>query len=81
MARHSDAIREHPKITVDPAVMGGKPCIAGTRITVETIIRRFAERYTIDEVLADYPTIGEADVLAALEFAADVTGTLPEKVG
>ena len=47
------------RISHDPRVMGGKPCIAGTRITVEIILRRFAERYTINEVLADYPTIQE----------------------
>jgi uncharacterized protein (DUF433 family) len=46
---------KHPLIETDPAIMVGKPCIAGTRITVETIVRRFAEGYSMAELLADYP--------------------------
>jgi uncharacterized protein (DUF433 family) len=62
------------RIISKPEVMGGKPCIAGTRITVEVIVRRFAERYTLAEVLEDYPTISEPDVQAALEYAVSLAG-------
>ena len=68
------------RIISKPDVMGGKPCIRGTRIPVETVVRRFAERYAIDEVLADYPIITEDDVRAALEYAAALAAALPEKV-
>jgi uncharacterized protein (DUF433 family) len=62
------------QIISKPDVMGGKPCISGTRITVEVIVRRFAEHYTLAEVLEDYPTITEPDVRAALEYAAKLAG-------
>jgi uncharacterized protein (DUF433 family) len=62
------------RIVSKPDVMGGKPCVAGTRITVEVIVRRFAEHYTLSEVLDDYPTISEPDVREALEYAAKLAG-------
>jgi uncharacterized protein (DUF433 family) len=67
------------QISIDPSVMVGKPCIAGTRITVELIVRRFAEGYNMSDVLADYPHLTEAGVKAALAYAADVVARLPEK--
>ena len=63
------------RIVSKPDVMGGKPCITGTRITVEVIVRRFAERYTLAEVLDDYPPLTEPDVRAALEYAAQLAGS------
>ena len=68
-----------PAITINPDVMLGKPCIAGTRITVELIVRRFSEGYTMADVLADYPHLTAAGVRAALEFAAELAGRIPEK--
>ena len=50
--------------------MMGKPCVVGTRITVETILNRFAEHYSMDVLLDDYPTLTREDVEAALTFAA-----------
>ena len=70
---------EHPLISIDPAVMVGKPCIAGTRITVELIVRRFAEGYTLDDILADHPHLTAEGVRAALEYAAELAGRVPEK--
>ena len=66
----------HPLISADPAVMVGKPCIAGTRITVELIVRRFAEGYTAADILEDYPHLTAAGVQAALEYAADLAGRI-----
>lgn len=59
--------------------MVGKPCIAGTRITVEMVVRRFAEGYSMTELLSDYPHLTEADVRAALAYAADIVAKVPEK--
>jgi uncharacterized protein (DUF433 family) len=59
--------------------MVGKPCIAGTRITVELIVRRFAEGYAMSDILADYPHLTETGVKAALAYAADVVARLPER--
>jgi uncharacterized protein (DUF433 family) len=68
-----------PLIVSDPAVMLGKPCIAGTRITVELIVRRFAEGYRMEEILADHPHLIEDGVRAALAFAAEVVGRMSEQ--
>lgn len=61
----------HPRIYSDPAVMMGKPCISGTRITVELVLRKLGHGNTIDDLLDDYPHITKEDVLAAQAFAAD----------
>lgn len=60
----------HPRISVDPAVLVGKPCIKGTRITVELILKWLAAGRTSDELLEAYPFIEREDIEAALEFAA-----------
>ena len=58
------------RITFDPQVMGGKPCIRGMRVTVGTLVGLMAAGKTIDEVLAAYPYIERQDVLEALTYAA-----------
>ena len=58
------------RITFDPQVMGGKPCIRGMRVTVGTIVVLLATGKTIDDVLAAYPYLEADDVRAALEYAA-----------
>ncbi len=58
------------RIVADHRVMGGVPCIRGTRIPVATVIGLFAQGQSIDEILADYPQLSVEDVRAALEFAA-----------
>ena len=59
-----------PRITVDPARMGGLPCIRDTRMTVSAVLGQLAAGRTIDEILADFPYLGRPDVLAALKYAA-----------
>jgi len=61
----------HPRISIDPAVMVGKPCIKGTRITVELILRWLSEGRSFAELLEAYPHITEDDIKAALAYAAD----------
>lgn len=58
------------RITLDPTIMGGKPCIRGTRVTVGTIVGLLATGYTIAEVLEAYPYLAEEDIRAALSYAA-----------
>ena len=62
---------DHPRITKIPGVMGGKPCIKGTRITVEVLIDHLSAGETVAELLEGYPDITEGDVRAALAYAAD----------
>lgn len=58
------------RITFNPEVMGGKPCIRGMRVTVGTIVGLIASGKTVDEVLLDYPYLEREDVLQALSYAA-----------
>jgi uncharacterized protein (DUF433 family) len=59
------------RISVDHRIMGGVPCVVGTRIPVSTIVGLLAQGYTTEKILAGYPTLGADDIAAALEFAAD----------
>jgi uncharacterized protein (DUF433 family) len=58
------------RITFDPEIMGGKPCIRGMRVTVGTLVGLVASGKTVDEVLADYPYLEREDILEALSYAA-----------
>jgi uncharacterized protein (DUF433 family) len=63
----------HARISIDPAVMMGKPCIKGTRITVELILRKLGAGRSFADLLEAYPNLTEDDLRAALAFAADYT--------
>jgi uncharacterized protein (DUF433 family) len=58
------------RITHDPAVMGGRPCIRGMRVTVGTVVGLLASGHSVDEVLTTYPYLEKDDVQAALSYAA-----------
>jgi uncharacterized protein (DUF433 family) len=60
----------YERITVDPAQMGGLPCIRGLRVTVSAVLGQLAAGQSIEDVLADFPYLEREDVLAALEYAA-----------
>lgn len=57
-------------IVRDPKICGGEPVVRGTRVTVRTILASLAEGATIQEILADFPTLTERDVRAVIAFAA-----------
>lgn len=63
-------MNDFPRITQNPSVMGGKPCIRGLRVTVGMIVGQIGAGRTIDEVLADYPYLQREDILEALRYAA-----------
>jgi uncharacterized protein (DUF433 family) len=58
------------RVTRDPAVMGGRACIRGMRVTVGMIVGQIGAGTTIDELLAAYPYLEREDVLQALQYAA-----------
>jgi uncharacterized protein (DUF433 family) len=58
------------RITQNPAVMGGKPCIRGMRVTVGMVVGQIGAGLSIDQLLADYPYLEREDVLEALRYAA-----------
>jgi uncharacterized protein (DUF433 family) len=61
---------ELDRITFDPQVMGGKPCIRGMRVTVGTVVGLIASGATPEEILDDYPYLEREDITAALSYAA-----------
>lgn len=61
----------HDRITQDPAIMGGKPVIKGTRITVEHILRECAAGVSVEDYVDQHSHITVEDVRAALAYAAD----------
>jgi uncharacterized protein (DUF433 family) len=59
-----------PRITVNPAVMGGKPCIRGMRVTVGMILGNLGAGVSIEELLQSYPYLEREDVLEAMRYGA-----------
>jgi uncharacterized protein (DUF433 family) len=68
--RYHIDVQQFDRITMDPEVMGGKPYIRGMRVTVGMIVGAMAAGRTVEQLLADFPYIEEADILEALAFAA-----------
>lgn len=58
------------RITIDPEVCHGKPCIRGLRYPVETVLEWLASGMTTEDILADYEDLERADIQAVLAFAA-----------
>ena len=58
------------RITRDPRIMGGKPCICGMRVTVGTVVGLVASGRTNEEILREYPYLEAADIAEALSYAA-----------
>ena len=75
MATRTKTVSLGGRIEANPDVMLGKPVIRGTRITVECLLEKLAADISIEEILADYPRLKRADVLAAIEFARRMLAT------
>ena len=58
------------RISIDPAIRSGKPCVKGTRITVYDVLEYLAGGMSEDEVLRDFPDLSREDIRAVLGFAA-----------
>ncbi|MCU0326696.1 MAG: DUF433 domain-containing protein [Spirosomaceae bacterium] len=63
-------MRNLERITFNPLVMGGKPCIRGMRVTVGTIVGLVASGYSFDDILKAYPYLEKDDITQALAYAA-----------
>jgi len=61
------------RISVDPEICFGKPCIRGTRIWVSLLLDFLAAGATIEEILEDYPQLKRDDVLAAIAYGAEMS--------
>lgn len=67
--RHRELLE---RITVDPRVCGGKPCVRGHRIWVSLILDLLATGLSIEEILREYPQLTEEDVRACIAYASEI---------
>jgi uncharacterized protein (DUF433 family) len=58
------------RVTIDPALCGGRPCLRGLRIRVKDVLDLLAAGAGREEILSDYPLLEAEDITAALEYAA-----------
>lgn len=63
------------RITIDPTVCHGKPCVRGLRYPVETLLELLSSGMSVDEILADYQDLERDDLLAALAYGARLART------
>jgi uncharacterized protein (DUF433 family) len=59
-------------IETNPNVMMGKPCIKGTRLTIELIMKKLGEGATVEDLLLGYPNLKKEEILAVIQYAAAV---------
>lgn len=65
-----ESMKDLARITMNPEVMGGKPCVRGLRVTVGAVVGLVASGYTTDAILNAYPYLEVEDIRAALQYAA-----------
>jgi uncharacterized protein (DUF433 family) len=63
-------MNDFDRITQNPDVMGGKPCIRGMRVTVGVIVGQIGAGRSVEDLLTDYPYLQREDILEALRYAA-----------
>ena len=73
-------MKQFERISHDIGIMGGKACIAGTRITVGMILTQISEGVTVSDLLEEYPHLTEADITEVLKYAAWVVGAREEMI-
>jgi uncharacterized protein (DUF433 family) len=60
------------RISIDPKVCHGQACVKGTRIAVHQIVRMLANGDSVEDLLAEYPSLSREDVMACLDYAAEL---------
>ena len=73
-------MEQFTRISHDIGIMGGKACIAGTRITVGMMLVQISEGVTVEELLLEYPNLEKDDIVEALRYAAWVVGAKEDLV-
>jgi uncharacterized protein (DUF433 family) len=71
----NSTMQQLTRITFDPEVMGGKPCIRGLRVTVGTVVGLMASGRSITEILQAYPYLEAADIDEAFTYGVSLTST------
>ena len=68
-----DKIRLLARISIDPNVCFGKPCVKGTRIWVSLVLDFLAAGWSVQDIVGEYPQLEEADVLACIAYGAEMS--------
>lgn len=66
----------HPRISISPNIMGGSPCIKGTRIPIYVVLDNLEAGHSFAEILKHYPTLTREDVQAAVRFSSHLASRL-----
>jgi uncharacterized protein (DUF433 family) len=74
LKKEKETVKLSDRIVVDPAVLVGKPCVKGTRLSVDFLLGLLAQGWSEAEVLRNYPGLTHEDMLACLEYASRVIG-------
>jgi uncharacterized protein (DUF433 family) len=69
---YSGDVQQFSRISANPEVMGGKPCIRGMRVTVGMIVEALAAGRSVEDLLRDFPYLDEQDIREALAYAASL---------
>jgi uncharacterized protein (DUF433 family) len=69
--------KQFDRITQEPGLMGGKPCIRGMRVTVSMIVAQIGTGQSMEEFLADFPYLEREDILQALQYTREVHSRSP----
>lgn len=69
---YSDHVQQFSRISTNPEVMGGKPCIRGMRVTVGMIVEALAAGRSVEDLLSDFPYLEDQDIREALAYAANL---------
>jgi len=67
------------RISIDPTICHGQACVKGTRIPVHQIVRMLANGDTVEDLLAEYPSLDRADIMACLDYAAELAEAQPTR--
>jgi uncharacterized protein (DUF433 family) len=70
------SLKSFSRITRTPGVMGGKPCIKGSRMTVGMIVAQIGDGATIEELIDDFPVLKREDILEAIRYAGWYSGDM-----
>ena len=60
------------RITIDPKICHGQACVKGTRIAVHQVVRMLANGDSVEDLLAEYPSLSREDIMACLDYAAEL---------
>ena len=78
--RKGNIMTQFPRISHNIGIMGGRACIAGTRITVGMILLQLSEGVTHTELLSEYPNLTKEDISEAIKYAAWAVGTREDMI-